>query len=219
MTTDCPSGSETSSQTNGRGRLRISLVVSLLKLERSYSMIKRITISLALVIFLGFVPQAFADDGLDDSEVQSSSIPHEQEKLTEEIRTVFEIYLVQDQSGLWRVNDTKSAAAAGIESRDLEMAARNLNSVGMSGPPAGDGNSAEKVGDEGWVRCVLSWSVGSGVIKLLDGTAVGWLKAGKYAKFASWLLRVAPRLALRGGAAGIVAGLAAGVVACSISNG
>mgnify|MGYP001002479084 CR=1 FL=1 len=25
-------------------------------------------------------------------------------------------------------------------------------------------------------------------IKVLDGTAVGWLKAGKYAKFASWLL-------------------------------
>ncbi len=56
-------------------------------------------------------------------------------------------------------------------------------------------------------------------IKVLDGTAVGWLKAGKYAKFASWLLRVAPRVALRGGAAGIVGGLVAGVVACSISNG
>ena len=165
-------------------------------------MIKRITISLALAIFLGFVPQAFADDGSNDGEVQSSSFSHE-----------------QDQSGLWRVNDVKSAAAAGIESRDLEIAARNLNSVGMSNRPAGDGNSAEKVGDEGWVRCVLSWSVGSGVIKLLDGTAVGWLKAGKYAKFASWLLRVAPRVALRGGAAGIVGGLVAGVLACSISNG
>ena len=52
-------------------------------------------------------------------------------------------------------------------------------------------------------------------IKVLDGTAPGWLKAGKYAKFASWLLRVA----LRGCAAGIVGGLVAGVVACSISNG
>ena len=52
-------------------------------------------------------------------------------------------------------------------------------------------------------------------IKVLDGTAVGWLKAGKYAKFASRLLRVA----LRGCAAGIVGGLVAGVVACSISNG
>ena len=52
-------------------------------------------------------------------------------------------------------------------------------------------------------------------IKVLDGMAVGWLKAGKYAKFASWLLRVAPR----GCAAGIVGGLVAGVVACSISNG
>ena len=144
-------------------------------------MIKRITISLALAIFLGFVPQAFADDGLNDGEVQSSSFSHEHEKLTEEIRTVFEVYLTQDQSGLWRVNDAKSAAAAGIESRDLEIAARNLNSVGMSNRPAGDGTSTEKVGDEGWVRCVLSWSVGSGVIKLLDGTAVGWLKAGKYA--------------------------------------
>lgn len=165
------------------------------------------------------VPRAFADDGLNDGEVQSASFSHEHEKLTEEIRTVFEIYLAQDQSGLWRVNDVKSAAAAGIEGRDLEIAARNLNSVGMSNRPAGDGNSTEKIGDEGWVRCVLSWSVGSGVIKLLDGTAVGWLKAGKYAKFASWLLRVAPRVALRGGAAGIVGGLVAGVVACSISNG
>ena len=182
-------------------------------------MIKRITISLALAIFLGFVPQAFADDGSNDGEVQSSSFSHEHEKLTEEIRTVFEVYLTQDQSGLWRVNDAKSAAAAGIESRDLEIAARNLNSVGMSNRPGGDGNSTEKVGDEGWVRCVLSWSVGSGVIKLLDGTAVGWLKAGKYAKFASWLLRVAPRVALRGGAAGIVGGLVAGVLASSISNG
>ena len=52
-------------------------------------------------------------------------------------------------------------------------------------------------------------------IKVLDGTAVGWLKAGKYAKFASWLLGLLPR----GGAAGIVGGLVAGVVACSISNG
>lgn len=151
-------------------------------------MIKRITISLALAIFLRFVPHAFADDGPNDDEVQASSFSHEQEKLTEEIRTVFEIYLAQDQSGLWRVNDVKSAAAAGIEGRDLEIAARNLNSVGMSNRPAGDGNSAEKVGDEGWVRCVLSWSGGSGVIKLLDGAAVGWLKAGKHAKFASWLL-------------------------------
>ena len=46
-------------------------------------MIKRITISLALAIFLGFVPQAFADDGSNDGEVQSSSFSHEHEKLTE----------------------------------------------------------------------------------------------------------------------------------------
>ena len=127
--------------------------------------------------------------------------------------------LTHDQTGVFRLNDSMRAASYCIESRDLEIAARNLNSVGMSNRPAGDGNSTEKVGDEGWVRCVLSWSVGSGVIKLLDGTAVGWLKAGKYAKFASWLLLVSTRLALLGGAAGIVVGLVAGVLACSLSNG
>lgn len=68
------------------------------------------------------------------------------------------------------------------------------------------------------MKCVIGWSVGSGVLGVVDGTVANWLKRGKYVQVASWLLRTVPRIAFRG-VAGIVGGLVAGVAACSITNG
>ena len=68
------------------------------------------------------------------------------------------------------------------------------------------------------MKCVIGWSVDSGVLGVIDGTVATWVKRGKYMQVASWLLRIVPRIAFRD-VAGIVGGLVAGVAACSITNG
>ncbi|MDO5676352.1 MAG: hypothetical protein Q4G35_02455 [Propionibacteriaceae bacterium] len=173
---------------------------------------------MALALCVGSINPAAADPGSPASSVSSHQIgagtvaSADLTQVEEELSQVFEVFLHADPvTGVWSLGDVEAAVAAGVDVAVLSQIVADFNS-------AGEAPAFRKIGDTKWAKCVIGWSVGTGVIGLVDGTVAGWLKRGKYAQVASWLVRVAPRLALRGGVVGIVAGLAAGVAACSISH-
>ena len=183
--------------------------------------VNKIAFTLALTALITSTSPASAHETTSDSaKIHTSSTTDQsaEQTLTAELRVVFEVYLKHDEeTGQWKLNDTEAATAAGVKLQDLETIVRGLNSVETS-TSIPTGNRPETIGDRDWARCVIGWSVGSGVLGVVDGTVANWLKRGKYMQVASWLLRTVPRIAFRG-VAGIVGGLVAGVAACSITNG
>lgn len=159
---------------------------------------------------------ARADDDLNDS-LSSPEI----QRVEEEIQLIFTRYLTADSAGHLIVDsdaieeDGKSVA---IYQQIADGLNRNphLADDGSSAPGDSDGvQPLHRVGSWAWGKCVLNQAIPGAGSGILDGAIVSWLEKGKYAKVASYLVRVIGRSALRGGVIGLATGLAVGVAWCS----
>ena len=142
-----------------------------------------------------------------------------------EVTTIFERYLQQGSEGRWSVN-VEAVRQDGAPEADLQRIAEGFNVPirtyvfpGSEDKGAGgEGASPQhQFGSGEWGKCVLNVAVPGAGTMLIDGAIRGLLAKGKYAQVASWLLRVVGRSAIRGGAIGLVASLAAAAAWCSTS--
>lgn len=142
-----------------------------------------------------------------------------------EVTTIFERYLQQDSEGRWSVN-VEAVRQDGAPEAELQRIAERFNvPIGKYVFPGskdkgagGKGASPQhQFGSGEWGKCVLNIAVPGAGTMLIDGAIRGLLARAKYAQVASWLLRVVGRSAIRGGAIGLVASLAAAAAWCSTS--
>ena len=142
-----------------------------------------------------------------------------------EVTTIFERYLQQGSEGRWSVN-VEAVRQDGAPEADLQRIAERFNvPIGTYVFPGskdkgagGKGASPQhQFGSGEWGKCVLNIAVPGAGTMLIDGAIRGLLARAKYAQVASWLLRVVGRSAIRGGAIGLVASLAAAAAWCSTS--
>ena len=143
-----------------------------------------------------------------------------------EVTTIFERYLQQDSEGRWSVN-VEVVRQDGAPEADLQRIAERFNvPIGKYVLPGSEDKGAggkkgaspqHQFGSGEWGKCVLNIAVPGAGTMLIDGAIRGLLARAKYAQVASWLLRVVGRSAIRGGAIGLVASLAAAAAWCSTS--
>ncbi|MDO5067561.1 MAG: hypothetical protein Q4D96_09815 [Propionibacteriaceae bacterium] len=139
-----------------------------------------------------------------------------------ELRLIFERYLHESPDGRWHV-DVQAVRADGAPEAELRQIADGFNSVlGKAVFPEGYDNGLDgrglnpdyAFGSRAWAVCTLDYVVPGAGEGLLGGGVYAWLKKGKYAKVASFLLRVvAPRM-LIGGGVGLAVNLAIGASWC-----
>ncbi|MDO4645847.1 MAG: type II toxin-antitoxin system VapB family antitoxin [Propionibacteriaceae bacterium] len=139
-----------------------------------------------------------------------------------ELKLIFERYLHESPDGSWHV-DVQAVRADGAPEAELRRIANGFNSVlGKAVFPEGDDNGSGgrgvnpeyAFGSRAWAVCTLDYVVPGAGEDLLGGGVYAWLKKGKYAKVASFLLRaVAPRMLL-GGGVGLAVNLAVGASWC-----
>ena len=142
-----------------------------------------------------------------------------------EVTTIFERYLQQGSEGRWSVN-VEAVRQDGAPEAELQRIAERFNvPIGTYVFPGSEDKDAggkgaspqHQFGSGEWGKCVLNVAVPGAGTMLIDGAIRGLLAKGKYAQVASWLLRVVGRSAIRGGAIGLVASLAAAAAWCSTS--
>lgn len=137
------------------------------------------------------------------------------ERLTAEIKTIFEVYLTQDMSGRWGVNAAE-VRRAGVSLAQMQQIADGFNARTLPGSQQeGYVVPLHAVGSGAWGKCVINFVAPGAIEGFVGGGVIAWLAKGKYAQVASYLLRVVGPAALKGGGVGLVAGLAAGVAWCS----
>lgn len=133
--------------------------------------------------------------------------------VADELRMIFERYVLQNASGRWFVNEA-AAKADNAPVLKLQEIARAFNLRPREIAP-GSVVPMHAVGTGDWGKCVLNMVVPGAIDGLVSGGIVSWLAKGQYARVASYLLRVVGPAALKGGGIGLVATLAAGVAWCS----
>lgn len=139
-----------------------------------------------------------------------------------EVALIFERYLLERPDGTWFV-DVEAVRADGAPEAELQRAVAGFNSVlGKVVVPEGpDGWRGDRgvgldhaFGSRAWALCTLDYVAPGLAEGLLTGAVLGWLKKGKYAQVASFLIRVVAPRALLGGGIGLVVKLSVGAGWC-----